>query len=293
MILIVLRRAYAEPLPIRRVVTVVPNRNAIMCPASLTGSPRTWGSRIGLLATAAAPGNHFIYPRLPVAISPQASLSSWQYMARMASQTCSLYTPVRPPDQTAEFVTEGRPAPQHPLCQTWWLAYKAPAHPLAGRCGTSPGAARGGVRPSRRSSRPCAALTRPPHQLLQSPDFWADAINRRILFPDVHNHPRVHFFRSGISYHICPPRITCNAPRLHGDPCRDVVVGRTSGQTPNVMVFVPRLRELLGRSSLIDDDARSPASYTTCSILPRPAKNMAQASVSNGVARRLPETTSV
>jgi len=142
-------------------VTVVPNRNAIMLSVAY-GIAAARGDQA--VATAVHGGDHFIYPDCRPD-STQA-FEFMQYMALDGYADLSLYTPFVHRTK-ADIVTEGQ---RHntPFAETW-SCYKGGAH-HCGRCGTCV---------ERREAFDLAGVTDPTKY--EDPDFWAEAIKRRIL----------------------------------------------------------------------------------------------------------------
>jgi 7-cyano-7-deazaguanine synthase len=142
-------------------VTVVPNRNAIMLSVAY-GIAAARGDQA--VATAVHGGDHFIYPDCRPDFTQ--AFEFMQYMALDGYADVSLYTPFVHRTK-ADIVTEGQ---RHntPFAETW-SCYKGGAH-HCGRCGTCV---------ERREAFDLAGVTDPTKY--EDPDFWAEAIKRRIL----------------------------------------------------------------------------------------------------------------
>ena len=142
-------------------VTVVPNRNAIMLSVAY-GIAAARGDQA--VATAVHGGDHFIYPDCRPDFTQ--AFEFMQYMALDGYADVSLYTPFVHRTK-ADIVTEGQ---RHntPFAETW-SCYKGGAH-HCGRCGTCV---------ERREAFDLAGVTDPTQY--EDPDFWAEAIKRRIL----------------------------------------------------------------------------------------------------------------
>lgn len=142
-------------------VTVVPNRNAIMLTVAY-GIAAARGDQA--VATAVHGGDHFIYPDCRPDFTQ--AFEFMQYMALDGYADVSLYTPFVHRSK-ADIVTEGQ---RHnpPFAETW-SCYKGGAH-HCGRCGTCV---------ERREAFDLAGVADPTHY--DDPDFWAEAVKRKIL----------------------------------------------------------------------------------------------------------------
>jgi 7-cyano-7-deazaguanine synthase len=142
-------------------VTVVPNRNAIMLTVAY-GIAAARGDQA--VATAVHGGDHFIYPDCRPDFTQ--AFEFMQYMALDGYAEVSLYTPFVHRSK-ADIVTEGQ---RHntPFAETW-SCYKGGEH-HCGRCGTCV---------ERREAFDLAGVADPTQY--DDPDFWAEAIKRKIL----------------------------------------------------------------------------------------------------------------
>jgi len=142
-------------------VTVVPNRNAIMLTVAY-GIAAARGDQA--VATAVHGGDHFIYPDCRPDFTQ--AFEFMQYMALDGYADVSLYTPFVNRSK-ADIVTEGQ---RHntPFAETW-SCYKGGAH-HCGRCGTCV---------ERREAFDLAGVADPSQY--DDPDFWAEAVKRKIL----------------------------------------------------------------------------------------------------------------
>ncbi|HBR39646.1 MAG TPA: 7-cyano-7-deazaguanine synthase QueC [Sulfitobacter pontiacus] len=142
-------------------VTVVPNRNAIMLTVAY-GIAAARGDQA--VATAVHGGDHFIYPDCRPDFTQ--AFEFMQYMALDGYADVSLYTPFVHRSK-ADIVTEGQ---RHntPFAETW-SCYKGGVH-HCGRCGTCV---------ERREAFDLAGVADPTQY--DDPDFWAEAVKRKIL----------------------------------------------------------------------------------------------------------------
>ena len=142
-------------------VTVVPNRNAIMLSVAY-GIAAARGDQA--VATAVHGGDHFIYPDCRPDFTQ--AFEFMQYMALDGYADVSLYTPFVHGSK-ADIVTEGQ---RHntPFAETW-SCYKGGMH-HCGRCGTCV---------ERREAFDLAGVADPTQY--DDPDFWTEAIKRKIL----------------------------------------------------------------------------------------------------------------
>ena len=142
-------------------VTVVPNRNAIMLSVAY-GIAAARGDQA--VATAVHGGDHFIYPDCRPDFTQ--AFEFMQYMALDGYADVSLYTPFVHGSK-ADIVSEGQ---RHntPFAETW-SCYKGGVH-HCGRCGTCV---------ERREAFDLAGVADPTEY--DDPDFWAEAIKRKIL----------------------------------------------------------------------------------------------------------------